>query len=97
MIYLEEEFRDPVKYELSKKGYDERYGTWEPLVFHVYENTDWENVLDKVNRAQKAKYIVKRVQEKIDAEELFNGKGGNGITGRWVTDLLKKKYGPARS
>ena len=23
MIYLEEEFRDPVKYELSKKGYDE--------------------------------------------------------------------------
>ena len=35
MIYLEEEFRDPVKYELSKKGYDEASERYVNDLIHI--------------------------------------------------------------
>ena len=35
MIYLEEEFREPVKYELSKKGYDEASERYVNDLIHI--------------------------------------------------------------
>ena len=38
MIYLEEEFREPVKYELSKKGYDEASERYVNDLIHIIKH-----------------------------------------------------------
>ena len=46
MIYLEEEFREPVKYQLSKEGYDKASARYVNDLIHIIENNS--KFLDKL-------------------------------------------------
>ena len=60
MIYLEEEFREPVKYQLSKEGYDKASARYVNDLIHIIENNS--KFLDKLRYKKILKQNQARTQ-----------------------------------